>query len=729
MPSTKLCILMLTVLMLIRGMSHTNYKQQLSGIFNVTSTARRQLSSCHQCLVTFFGIRNIFLLEASNAYRLYYVSGRLYGLIRAFTTHCNSEYTCLISTTLTKEYTRNVQSRSNSEQLTTKDTLHGLDEALYHLAKRMLFAKDGVNSAGWTTAPKDWRYENPALVHRQLLKIPLFFFGEYPRRNNKQDVDSVPEQERRAPSISVQAPLVSSDVINGNILSTQKGQNDGSTLKCMIIHTFLEEAVCRECLAMHSTSLTVRVYLLYHTSMIHSAELCVFRSIYEVSRIIESCKSFFCSEIVHWDTSDCDRMDNIFPKHSQIYMETNEKHNKRKRTHKTSGLDENVKNLKELGHVLTHIAYKRMARYAERRNGLMNVFQSSSTLKILQQESHACIILTSTRNHNTRCIGCILKNVIGARLVIISSFIDAMILTDASAQLPDCRHLCSHRERLETAECRKYLDEHTMNIEMHEKPSKPWSLHEYGRNCLVSYHTYNLKQACESLMRNLYTIASKEPKIHTITETSFLVYTSELGPMNIAVALSKYGEFTIEHSKRSRTCSRIQKVPLEFCFEHEAFDWTVSRQSAHPSAINMFTTKLIPVGIWPPKNYINSQIENREVSKTSCLLQHPFATDIQIWPKYNSIALVEYECVKAKHLNCVTCLLQHTEVFFAYNEKSGKKGYVWMSQAPSEIIGRCVNNGICSSLTCNYNRVQLNRPDGLRLLTHADFKVKRNRSS
>lgn len=136
---------------------------------------------------------------------------------------------------------------------------------------------------------------------------------------------------------------------------------------------------------------------------------CVFRSIYEVSRIIESCKSFFCSEIVHWDTSDCDRMDNLFPKHSQIYMETNEKHNKRKRTHKTSGLDENVKNLKELGHVLTHIAYKRMARYAERRNGLMNVFQSSSTLKILQQESHVCIILTSTRNHNTRCIGCILK--------------------------------------------------------------------------------------------------------------------------------------------------------------------------------------------------------------------------------------------------------------------------------------------------------------------------------
>lgn len=219
----------------------------------------------------------------------------------------------------------------------------------------------------------------------------------------------MPEQERRAPSILVQAPLVSSDVINGNILSTQKGQNDGSTLKCMIIHTFLEEAVCRECLAMHSTSLTVRVYLLYHTSMIHSAELCVFRSIYEVSRIIESCKSFFCSEIVHWDTSDCDRMDNLFPKHSQIYMETNEKHNKRKRTHKTSGLDENVKNLKELGHVLTHIAYKRMARYAERRNGLMNVFQSSSTLKILQQESHVCIILTSTRNHNTRCIGCILK--------------------------------------------------------------------------------------------------------------------------------------------------------------------------------------------------------------------------------------------------------------------------------------------------------------------------------
>lgn len=175
MPSTKLCILMLTVLMLIRGMSHTNYKQQLSGIFNVTSTARRQLSSCHQCLVTFFGIRNIFLLEASNAYRLYNVSGRLYGLIRAFTTHCNSEYTCLISTTLTKEYTRNVLSRSNSEQLTTKDTLHGLDEALYHLAKRMLFAKDGVNSAGWTTAPKRLQIWESSIDTRTITENSRFF--------------------------------------------------------------------------------------------------------------------------------------------------------------------------------------------------------------------------------------------------------------------------------------------------------------------------------------------------------------------------------------------------------------------------------------------------------------------------------------------------------------------------------------------------------------------------
>ncbi|CCI49974.1 unnamed protein product [Albugo candida] len=92
----------------------------------------------------------------------------------------------------------------------------------------------------------------------------------------------------------------------------------------------------------------------------------------------------------------------------------------------------------------------------------------------------------------------------------------------------------------------------------------------------------------------------------------------------------------------------------------------------------------------------------------------------QIWSRYDNIAFVQYECEKAKQSDCVNCLLQHTEVFFAYNDESTTEGYVWMHQTSSLILKSCVGKD-CLSLKYDTRRTQLERPVGLRQLTGDDI--------
>lgn len=205
-------------------------------------------------------------------------------------------------------------------------------------------------------------------------------------------------------------------------------------------------------------------------------------------------------------------------------------------------------------------------------------------------------------------------------------------------------------------------------------------------------------------------------EIHTITTTSLLVDFSKLDPRAFVEFIKRDRKLTGRNF-----CSRIQKVPQLVCSEHQAFLSPARTQSFERIAINKFNETHIPMGVWPPQNYITSRNVASVVSKTSFFSKSWSDTGTQSWLKYNAIAFVEYESKKAKQIDCVNCLLQHTEVFFAYNDESTTGGYIWMRPAPSTIIKSCVAYDICSSLTYNDQRNQLKRPVGLRQMTHDDI--------
>lgn len=80
-----------------------------------------------------------------------------------------------------------------------------------------------------------------------------------------------------------------------------------------------------------------------------------------------------------------------------------------------------LKSLNDIKQILLYIAYKRMARIRDRDSFPVNNFLSTDTLRIPRPHSHVCIKTSSLKNRLVNRFSCMLKGIVGARLVIISS--------------------------------------------------------------------------------------------------------------------------------------------------------------------------------------------------------------------------------------------------------------------------------------------------------------------
>lgn len=254
-----------------------------------------------------------------------------------------------------------------------------------------------------------------------------------------------------------------------------------SSIKCMIIPGISSDAVCRECLAMHSKWFAVRSYLLSYVSRRHSAEVLVFPSDYASSDVVTNCRKKLCLNVFSWDLSDCQVMDSIFSRHRKL-LEVHQK---------TCGLNgehqicnENTMDLNRIRQVLDVIALERMHRASRSSEPLHAPFAFSNTLKMLRTKETLCINTTLRRDKKWKCIECILKDAGGARLVIVSSLRYAMILTSDIKRRLECS-MCGNTILEDSGRCHQYRDESVVNIETYPKPSDNEVLDERMNNCIV----------------------------------------------------------------------------------------------------------------------------------------------------------------------------------------------------------------------------------------------------
>ena len=211
--------------------------------------------------------------------------------MRSFVTHCNSEETCYISAHSIAAYTPDYLTQSAFQHLKSVEALTEIEYSTHLLTKYMSNAELRAEAAEWITNPRRQILAISSFKRNQVLSIPLFF-GSDATCEFVKAVGVVSKQQPEVHQSSL-GPALVPNIESGEKSTTQRQQDVRSSLRCMMIPAYKEDAVCRECLTMHSDVLAVRTYYLFSKTRIHSAELCVFASNYEISDITDSFINFF----------------------------------------------------------------------------------------------------------------------------------------------------------------------------------------------------------------------------------------------------------------------------------------------------------------------------------------------------------------------------------------------------------------------------------------------------
>ncbi|CCI39464.1 unnamed protein product [Albugo candida] len=301
-----------------------------------------------------------------------------------------------------------------------------------------------------------------------------------------------------------------------------------SSIRCMIIPGASNDAVCRECLAMHSKWLAIRSYILYHNSRKFSAELIVFRSNFELKEIVSNCREKLRLNVISRHFNDCQIMDSIFPRHRELL----EVH------HLKDGLNEEQQ---------------------------MRTENTMDLNKIKQFWTSSCSIHFLEYTGNAAC----------QRDPLYIYFCLPIHKLELYRMDPQKCVRCSAGDYFVIAECNDsnvryqkkiglfHRYESIVNIETYPKPSDFEVLDERMNNCIVLYYVLDRRVRCHQCMKKAF---STKYDPHILTKTSSLVDIAKLS--SVLPAWSLQNLLTCHLHDR---CARLQKVPYHFFSEHASF--------------------------------------------------------------------------------------------------------------------------------------------------------------
>ncbi|CCI11137.1 unnamed protein product [Albugo candida] len=292
----------------------------------------------------------------------------------------------------------------------------------------------------------------------------------------------------------------------------------------------------------------------------------------------------------------------------------------------------------EINQVLDVIAIKRMARAGKVSMMSHHPFEFSNTLQMFRLKRVLSINITLFPNRKWNCIGCILRNVRGARLVQVSSLRKATVFTSNIEKRLKCPS-CSNIMLLNQDECQKYRQKTNVNIETYPKLSGNNRLDQLRSNCMVLFYARSYQVRCIKCMKNSFA-TNKDPYI--LTRTSSLVDTSKLHP---ELTTSSFQKLLGCHNRRK--CIRLQKVPDNFCSDHAFF---LSLESS-PSIPRADVTK-----------------------KQRNIVQWMFGP---LKAPYSHVTIRNRTPIR--------------NVFFAYNVEPASAGYVWMRQTSRNLGIHCMS--------------------------------------
>lgn len=126
---------------------------------------------------------------------------------------------------------------------------------------------------GLVTATTQWKYDMSSLIRKTSSKFPIFYWNDYMNRK----VTLHKQSKKKQPDVLIRSTPTALN------LKMRHQDRVGKSMRSILIRSHSYEAVCRECLAMHSKWFTVQSFHLYHQSRDRLTELYVFFSNYESS--------------------------------------------------------------------------------------------------------------------------------------------------------------------------------------------------------------------------------------------------------------------------------------------------------------------------------------------------------------------------------------------------------------------------------------------------------------
>ncbi|CCI10676.1 unnamed protein product [Albugo candida] len=668
MQPFSMCAVFLTALMSMESPSRII---ALSGIFNVTSQYSKGFTSCHECLVGTLGAAQIHLLVVNSGFRLYWIHSNS-NAEKAFLSYCHKPWTCYLSNHLEHTYSPD-KSICMHRDIKIPNEENGIRLLANAMNGEMLMELATFTN---TKVSKD---DPSSLIRKETNDIPVFLWKDYSLQ-----YATLFGHLKKFPVIGMS---IKEEVSPKKRIFIH--EKDEPLMRCMVLPIPPQEGVCRECLAMHSTTFAIRTFHLLHGSK-PSADVCVFLSNHQPSDIVSNCKKIFCQAIIHLNSIDCRTIHNIFPLNHQFER------------------DKNKMTLEEVQQVLQSIAYRRTARRQTSNSLLSETFEPEGSLNILGAKDYFCIEVRALLHSKRRCIDCILKDVTGYHLVFSLSLYIFLIFTHSIRDFSQCK-TCKFIQVRRPDDCGKKPEHYLNKLEVYPKPSHLDMRNELYESCIAAYQG-KCDYACIGCIEHYLEITNAAP---LIGRSPLLFDVSMAASKMTLKVFSKLSHECVV----ARRCSRIQAVPSYFCSTHRAFKVTQSRRGK--KAIK-FNQDPIPVGIWPPLQHQAEENLNGFMSPRSSVSWSGSADGPQIWPASNNIALVEIKFADSGSYDCLKCLAEHTELFFFYRSEVERSGYVWMRPALSNILSSCVGMH-CSSLSYNENGMQMRRPVGLPPVTTIDI--------
>lgn len=254
MRISSLCALLLAELMPMYWIALSTYLPAKSGLLSLSISTDADHALCLECLVKSLGCAKLYLLRAEENLRLYWVEGHS-DILSLFLSYCHGKFRCNLHVGQ-PVYDDIIELKMAITQLSTHPRS-------YESTETSPFSLVDLKSVGLIPfeLSTDWKHNFFKLMLKNEGSIPVFFGLDLTIEQKGENVLERLEEE--------------------DLYKHMPNLIGYSSTRCMIIPGPISQAVCRECLSMHSKWFAIRSYILSLLSRKFSAELLVFSSNYD----------------------------------------------------------------------------------------------------------------------------------------------------------------------------------------------------------------------------------------------------------------------------------------------------------------------------------------------------------------------------------------------------------------------------------------------------------------